>query len=157
VRQVAWDKASEVKSYFGWAPQIEQTGISADHARLTKRGTRTMKQMLYLMAMRAVQGNNEWAVIYQGLVARMCSYDEKLKKYRGKLKPLGRIAGQMASMIFALLKTDQETLAKVPPGQDPPAPMLYDPETRHRHRTGHYSSLKPGTQPRRIIQLPKRS
>jgi hypothetical protein len=56
----------------------------------------------------------------------MCSYDEKLKDYRGKLKPLGRIAGQMASMIFALLKIDQETLAKVSPDHDPLAPMLYE-------------------------------
>jgi hypothetical protein len=63
----------------------------------------------------------------------------------------------MASMIFALLKTDQELLAKVPLGQDPPAPMLYDPEVHRRHRTGHYRSLKPGTQPRKTIQLPKRS
>ncbi|WP_220196744.1 hypothetical protein [Ktedonospora formicarum] len=77
------------------------------------------------------------------------------KGYRGKLKPLGRIAGQMASMIFALLKTNQELLAKVPFGQDPPVPMLYDPEVHRLHRAGHYHSLKPGTQPRRIIQLPK--
>ena len=42
------------------------------------------------------------------------------------MKVIGRIAGQMASMIFALLKTDQETLSKVPPGQEPPPPMLYD-------------------------------
>lgn len=79
-----FEKASELKSYFGWAPQNEQTGISTDHARLTKRGTRTMKQMLFLMAMRSVQGDNEWARIYRDLVPRMCSYDEKLKDYRGK-------------------------------------------------------------------------
>lgn len=152
-----FEKASELKSYFGWAPQVEQTGISADRAKLSKRGTRPMKQMLYLMAMRAVQGKNEWAMIYHDLVPRMCSYDDRLKDYRGKLKPLGRIAGQMATMIFALLKTDQETLSKVPAGQDPPAPMLYDPEVHHRHRTGQYHSLKPGIHPRKIIQLPKRS
>lgn len=109
------------------------------------------------MAMRSVQRDNEWARIYRNLVPRMCSYDEKLKGCRGKLIPLGRIAGQMASMIFAHLKTDQELLAKVPPGQDPPAPVLYDPEVHRRHRTGHSHSLKPGTLPRRIIQLPKRS
>jgi hypothetical protein len=60
-------------------------------------------------------------------------------------------------MIFALLKTDQETLSKVPPGQKPPPPMLYDPEIHRKHREGGYRSLNPGTQPRKIIQLPKKS
>jgi hypothetical protein len=32
-------------------------------------------------------------------------------------------------MIFALLKTDQETLSKMPPGEAPPAPLLYDPQS----------------------------
>jgi hypothetical protein len=36
----------------------------------------------------------------------MCIYDERIKDYRGKMKVIGRIAGQMASMIFSLLKTD---------------------------------------------------
>ena len=47
----------------------------------------------------------------------MGTYDERIKDYRGKKKVLGRIAGQMASMTFALLKTDQETLSRVPPGR----------------------------------------
>jgi hypothetical protein len=77
--------------------------------------------------------------------------------YRGKLKVIGRIAGQMVSMIFALLITDQETLSKVPPGKEPPAPLLYDPEVHRKHQEGHYRSLKPGTLPRKIVQLPKHS
>ena len=67
------------------------------------------------------------------------------------------VAGQMASMVYALLKTDQETVSKVPPGEAPPAPMLYDPEVHRKHREGHYRSLKPGTLPRKIIQLPKKT
>jgi hypothetical protein len=89
------------------------------------------------------------------LLPRLAIYDERIKGYRGKLKVIGRIAGQMGSMIFALLKTDQETLSKVPPGQEPPPPMLYDPEVHRKHQEGHYRSLKPGTQLRKIIQLPK--
>jgi hypothetical protein len=57
----------------------------------------------------------------------------------------------MSSMIYAMLKTDQETLSKVLPGQEPPAPMLYDPEVHRKHQEGHYRSLKPGTLPRKII------
>lgn len=116
-----------------------------------------MKHMLYLMAVRSTTIECEWARIYQRLLPRMGTYDERIKDYRGKKKVLGRIAGQMASMIFALLKTDQETLSQVPPGQEPPPPMLYDPEVHRRHQEGHYRSLKPGTQPRKILQLPKKS
>ncbi len=59
-------------------------------------------------------------------------------------------------MIYALLKTDQEKLSQVPPGETPPPPMLYDPEVHRKHQEGHYHSLKPGTQPRKILQLPKK-
>jgi transposase len=152
-----FEKASELKSYFGWAPKWEQTGTTFDRTNLAKGGARPMKHMLFLMAARAISIDGEWAKMYQQLLPRMCSYDERRKDYRGKLKVLGRIAGQMASMIFALLTTDQETLSKVPPGQEPPPPMLYDPEVHRRHREGNYRPLKPGTQPRKIIQLPKKS
>ena len=136
---------------------MNQTGISVDLTSLAKRGARPVKQMLFLMAARSTTIECEWARIYKRLLPRMCAYDERIKDYRGKMKVIGRIAGQMASMIFALLKTDQETLSKVPPGQEPPPPMLYDPEVHRRHQEGHYCSPKPGTQPRKIIQLPKQS
>src|SRR5437879_2675044 len=80
-------------------------------------------------------------------------YDERTKDYRGKLRVIGRIAGQMASMIITLLKTDYETLSQGPPNQEPP-PMLYDPATHRKHQEGHYRLLKPGTYPGKIIQLP---
>jgi transposase len=150
-----FEKASELKAYFGWAPKRDQTGTSFDRTRLSQRGVRPMKHMLFLMATRATTLDGEWARIYQRLLPRMAIYDERKKDYRGKLKVLGRIAGQMASMIFALLKTDQETLSKVLPGEVPPSPMLYDPEVHRKHLEGHYRSLKPDTQPRKIIQLPK--
>jgi transposase len=152
-----FEKASELKSYFGWAPKRDQSGISFDYTKHAKGGARPMKHMLFLMAARAISIDCEWASMYQQLLPRMCSYDERIKDYRGKMKVIGRIAGQMASMIFALLKTDQETLNKVPHGQEPPPPMLYDPAVHRRHREGNYRSLKPGTQPRKIIQLPKKS
>jgi transposase len=150
-----FSKASELKSYFGWAPRRSQTGVTFDWTKLTNRGVRPVKQMLFLMASRAISLNCEWARIYQRLLPRIGTYDERKQDYRGKLKVIGRIAGQMASMIFALLKTDQETLSKVPPGEAPPAPLLYDPEVHRKHQEGHYRSLKPGTLPRKMIQLPK--
>jgi transposase len=152
-----FEKASELKCYFGWAPRQDQTGVSFDRTKLARRGVRPMKHMLYIMALRSITFECEWARIYQRLLPRMGTYDERIKDYRGKKKVLGRIAGQMASMIFALLKTDQETLNKVPPGQEPPPPLLYDAEVHRKHQEGQYRSLKPGTQPRKIIQLPKKS
>jgi hypothetical protein len=116
-----------------------------------------MKQMLYLMAARATTLDCEWARIYQRLLPRLCTYDERTRAYRGKKKVLGRIAGQMASMIFALLKTDQETLSQVPPGEPPPPPMLYDREIHRKYQEGFYRSLKPKTLPRKILQLPSKS
>ena len=150
-----FEKASELKAYFGWAPKRDQSGSSFDRTALSKRGVRSMKQTLFLMAMRAVTMQGEWANIYHRLLPRLAVYDERTKEYRGKMKAIGRIAGQMTSMIFALLKTDQELLSHVPFGQELPPPMLYDPAVHRRHREGHYRSLKPGTRPRTIIQLPK--
>ena len=114
-----------------------------------------MKQTLFLMAMRAVTMEGEWANIYQRLLPRLAIYDERTKGYRGKKKALGRIAGQMTSMIFALLKTDQELLSHVSFGQAPPPPMLYDPAVHRHHREGHYRALKPGTRPCIIRQFSK--
>ena len=150
-------KACELKSYFGWAPRKKQTGISMDRTNLSQRGVRPMKQMLFLMASRATTLDCEWARIYQRLLPRLCTYDERTRDYRGKKKVLGRIAGQMASMMYALLKTDQETLSQVSPGEIPPPPMLYDRETHRKHQEGSYRSLKPGTQPRKILQIPRKS
>jgi hypothetical protein len=150
-----FEKASELKSYFGWAPRRHQTGVTFDRTKLTRTGVRPVKQMLFLMAACATTMDCEWARLYHRLLPRLASYDERIKGYRGKLKVIGRIAGQMTSMIFALLKTDQELLSQIPEGQEPPPPMLYDPAVHRRHQEGHYRSLKPGTQPRKIIQLPK--
>jgi len=152
-----FEKASELKCYFGWAPRQDQTGVSFDRTRQATRGVRPMKQMLYLMAARSVTFECEWARIYQRLLPRMGTYDERTKDYRGKKRIFGRIAGQMASMIYALLKTDQETLSHVPHGELPPPPLLYDPEVHRKHQEGHYRSLKPDTQPRKIRQLPKKT
>ena len=116
-----------------------------------------MKQLLFITAAKATTLDCEWAKIYQRLLPRLCTYDEKAREYRGKKRVLARIAGQMTSMMYALLKTDQETLGQVPPGELPPPPMLYDRETHRKHQEGSYRSLKPNTQPRKILRLPSKS
>ena len=80
-----------------------------------------------------------------------------LTALKGKLKVVGRIAGQIIEMIYALLKKDAEVLSKVPPGVEPPAPMLYDRAIHQAHRQGKYHSLKPVEKREPIVLLPKSS
>ncbi len=146
--------ASALKAYFGWAPVVVQSGSTLDHSRLTRGGTRTMKQMLFLAVFQAVRlRDNEWARLYERLVRAKCPYDERTQSYVGKTKVIGRVAGQMTEAIYALLKRDAELLSKVPPGQDPPPPLLYDPEVHRRHREGHYRPLKSTPPPNTITVL----
>jgi len=65
-----------------------------------------------------------------------------------------RIAGQMTEMIYAFLTRDATLLDQVPPGQQPPPPLLYDPETHRRHRHGAYRPLKNDPLPRPLLHLP---
>jgi hypothetical protein len=99
---------------------------------------------------------NEWARIYERLVPRMCIYDERTRSYRGRGKVIGRLAGQMSSMIYALLKKDSEVLSHLAPGTSPPEPTLSNPQVPKRHREGQYQALKPREEPQKIIQLPRR-
>jgi Transposase IS116/IS110/IS902 family len=153
-----FENGAALKAYFGWAPKREQSGTSLDHDQLARTGTRTMKQTMFLVVANAVQQKEcEWAKLYERLVPRMCSYDERKRVYRGKLKVLVRIAGQMTEMIYALLKQDAEILSKTPPGEIPPDPILYDPELHQRHRNGQYRPLKHTPPQRKVLRLPERT
>lgn len=150
-----FSRASQLKSYFGWAPTVSQSGHSLDRAQLSPRGTRLMKRTMYLIVWKAVQvKESEWAQIYERLVPIKCRYNERTRSYTGRGKVIGRIAGQIISVIYALLKKDQETLSKLPPGVQPPAPVLYDSEIHRRHRAGQYHAPSSGTKPGKLIQLP---
>ena len=153
-----FESAAQLKSYFGWAPTIAQSGSTLDRTKLTRTGTRTMKQMLFLIVGNAIQKKDcEWAKLYERLVPIKCRWDERTRSYKGKLVVMGRLAGQITEMIFALLKKDAETLRKVINGQEPVPPTLYDPEVHRAHRQGKYQSMRPETQPIKIVQLPKHS
>jgi hypothetical protein len=146
--------ASALKAYFGWAPVVSQSGSSLDRTRLTRGGTRTMKQMLFLAVMQAIRlRDNEWARLSDRLVKAKCPYDERTQSSVGKTRVIGRLAGQMTEAIYALLKRDAELLRKVPAGQEPPPPQLYDPEVHRRHREGQYRPLKSTPLPNTITVL----
>jgi hypothetical protein len=88
-------------------------------------------------------------------VAGTCAYDERTRSYRGKKKVVGRVAGQITAMIYAFLKADADLLARTPPGDEPPPPMLYDANIHQAHRSGVYHTMKPPAQRGRLIHLSK--
>ena len=149
-----FDRPSQLKAYFGWAPAVAQSGRTLDSARLSPRGTRQMKQMMYLIVWTAIKMDCEWARIYERLVPIKCSYDERTRKYTARGKVIGRIAGQMITVAYTLLKKDQETMSKWTSGTKQPDPELYDPEIHHKHRAGQYQSSSSRVKPSKLIQLP---
>ena len=117
-----------------------------------------MKQVMYLAVWQAIRlPDNEWAKLYERLVKTRCPFDERTQSYVGKTRVIGRVAGQMTEAIYALLKRDAELLSKVPPGEEPPPPLLYDPEVHQRHRQGQYRPLKSTPLPNIIVIPPDRA
>jgi hypothetical protein len=113
-----------------------------------------LKPTIYLAVWKAIQLECEWARLYERLVPIKCRYDEKRRAYVGRGRVIGRIAGQMLSVIDTLLKKDQEALSKLPAGAPLPEPVLYDPEVHRKHRAGQYQSSSSGQKPRKLIELP---
>ena len=113
-----------------------------------------MKQTMYLIVWRAIQWDAEWKAMYERLVARKCRSDERTRRLIGREKVIGRLAGQMTGVIYTLLKQDQELLAHLSPGVEPPPPALYDPELHRQHRMGHYQPSRSGGKAPQLIQPP---
>jgi transposase len=149
--------AAALKSYFGWAPVTSQSGTSLDVAHLTRGGTRTMKQLLFLAVASAIQQDCEWARLYERLVSTKCAFNERTRTYTGKVKIMARIAGQMIEMIYAFLTSDAELLSRSPAGEVPPPPMCYDPQVHQAHRQGHYHPLKQQQRDHKLLHLSQRS
>jgi transposase len=149
-----FERASQLKSYFGWAPSVAQSGYTLDHVRLTPRGQRHMKLTMYLIVWQAIRlKESEWSQIYERLVPIKCSYNERTRQYTGRAKVMGRIAGQIISVIYALLKRDMDVLNKIPSGTKLPEPVLYDSEIHHKHRSGQYRASLP-KKPSNVLELP---
>jgi len=116
-----------------------------------------MKQMMFLIVWNLIQRETEWAKLYERLVQAKCPYDLRTGQRTGKLRVIGRIAGQLIETLYALLKTDAEVLSNVPPGKESPPPILYEPERHRRHREGHYEPLKVSARRSVITLLPQPS
>ena len=116
-----------------------------------------MKQMMYLIVSGLISRDTEWAKLYKRLVQANCPADPRTGERSGKLRIIGRVAGQLIEAMYALLKTDAEVLSKVPKGKEPPPPLLYDPERHRRHREGHYEPLKVSARRSVLTLLPNPS
>ena len=112
-----------------------------------------MRQTMYLIVWRAIQWDADWKEVYDRLIARKCHVDERTRRLVGREKVIGRLAGQMTSVIFVLLKKDQELLSHLAPGATPPEPQLYDATLHRQHRMGHYQASKSREKPWGEIQL----
>lgn len=143
--------AGHLKSYFGWAPSQTQTGTSQDSTTLTTGGLRLIRSVIYMLAIVVLTHNTEWAKIYERLVLKKCPYNARTRRRTGKRVVIGRIAGQMIKLIYKLLKTDQEVLQSLKPGEVPPPPMLYDPIVHRQHREGKYL-LQPKPKQKHILE-----
>lgn len=148
-----FDRPGQLKSYCGWVPAIAQSGTTLDRSRLSPRGARLLKPTICIAVWKAIRLDCEWARLYERLVPIKCRYDEKKRTYVGRGRVIGRVAGQMLSVAYTLLKKDQELLATVPPGSPLPEPALYDPEIHRRHRSGQYQA-SPVERPRKLIEFP---
>ena len=116
-----------------------------------------MKQMMYLIVTGLMSRDTEWAKRDVRLVQAKCPVDPRTGERSGKVRIIGRVAGQLIETMYALLKTDAEVLSKVPAGKEPPPPLLYDPERHRRHREGHDEPLKVSARRSVLTLLPNRS
>lgn len=126
-----FESAAKLRAYCGWSPQQSQTGTSMDSMVLARTGNRLLKQTIFLITLNAVRIEGPWHTLYNRLVPLKCVYDERIGRYRGRMKVIGRVAGQLINVIYTLLKRDALLVASSPAGIPLPPPELYD-LSKHR-------------------------
>lgn len=127
-----FESAGKLRGYLGWAPRRTQTGTSIDSTTLNKSGNALLKQTMYLVVMNAIQHDDTWKSLYTRMVEKKCSFDARTGKYKGRMKVLGHIAGEMIEIMYVLLRKDYDLLCALPNGDTPPSPQLYDPLRHHQ-------------------------
>jgi transposase len=130
-----FESKAKLRAYLGWAPHEEQTGTTSDTRFQMPGGNPLLKQTMYLVTIAAIRYDPTWRALYERLLPIKCQYDERKKEYKGKMKVIGRIAGQIIGVIYILLSRDADLVASFPPGAELPPPELYDP-SKHQIRKG---------------------
>lgn len=146
-----FESAAKLRGYMGWSPHQAQTGTTYDSSTLTPGGNATLKWTMYLVALAAIRYDPSWRALYERLVPLKCEWDPRKKEWKGKMKVVGRIAGQMINVIYTLLKRDYDLVGETraggrTAGEPLPAPERYD-VSRHAldMRTGRHDSRNPSS------------
>lgn len=122
---------AELRKFCGWAPQSTQTGTTLDRSNMTPTGSRLLRQVLFLLTMSVIsKPETVWSKLYHRLVPMKCSFDSRTGTYKGRMRVVGRVAGQMVGVIYILLKQDADLVDRLllSGQQSLPEPDLYDPE-----------------------------
>ena len=127
-----FDSAAKLRGYMGWSPRQSQTGSTYDSTTLNRAGNVLLKQTMYLVTIAAVSHDPRWKALYDRRVKETCAYDARTGKYKGKMKVIGRCAGQIIGVMYTLLRKDYDLLATLPEGEIAPPPELYSVESRRR-------------------------
>jgi len=141
-----FESPGKLRAFAGWSPSQTQTGTSKDAMTLAKGGNKILKQAIFMSAFNALKGDTEMKAKYDRLVKRKCNLDLRTGKYTGKMKCVGRIAGDIITLVYVLLKKDYDLLQSLPSGAKAPDPTLYDRELHAKH-LAQRSSRKGDQQP----------
>ncbi len=128
-----FESPARLRAYCGWSPKSTQTGKTKDAMTLAKGGNKILKQAIFFATFQAIKEDTELKAKYDKLVVRKCNLDMRTGKYTGKMKCVGRIAGDIVTLIYVLLRKDYDLLQSLPPGATPPEPTLYDRELHKKH------------------------
>jgi transposase len=110
-----FETIGKFRAYVGWAPRRSQTGTTYDHSNLDKSGNRLCKQAMHQATIAAIKHSPRWRALHHRLQAK-----------NTKMTSVGHVAGQIAGVIYLLLKQDAE-LVRSHTGDGPlPEPQLYD-------------------------------
>lgn len=83
-------------SYFGWCPQTQESGMhKVAHPRMSKRGNRFVRRILYMMAVAAVR----WVPEYRDY------FDRRVAAGKSKMNTIIAVGRKLLSVFLAILRT----------------------------------------------------
>jgi len=128
-----FENPGRLRAFAGWSPNQTQTGTSKDAMALNKGGNKVLKQAIFMATFNALKTDTQLKTKYERLVLRKCNLDLRTGKYVGRMKCVGRICGDVLTLVYVLLKKDYDLLQSLPPGKTPPDPGLYSRELHKKH------------------------
>jgi transposase len=83
-------------SYFGWCPQTQESGQShVAHPKISHRGNRFARRILWMMAIAAVRWVDEYRTYFKA----------RIKAGKNKMKTLVAVGRKLLGVIYAVLRT----------------------------------------------------